>query len=97
MIGNTTCFVYDQPSNRNVCITGEINADSLEIFSDADSIKSAEIGECSEIVEIMKDNFKAEHIHDSDIEKDIEDMFSPDSVIYIAIKGNESAFVLFYD
>ena len=101
MYGNTTCFVYDEPSNRYNYASGEVNEDTLEPFYEADRIEVEELEENSYVASIMIENWASEMKSPENIQDDnyvpmIRNMFGTESKIYVAVKGSIKVYILVY-
>ena len=102
MYGNTTCFVYDEPSNRYNCEISEVNDDTLDIFFSAESIEVENLEDNSNVTAIMMSEFIAEYAPANNVQDDgfvpaIRNMFGSNSKLYSAInsEGNKT-FILVY-
>ena len=102
MYGNTTCFVYDEPSNRYQYASGEINDDTLEPFFNAESIEVENLEDNSNVSGVMISEFIAECAPANNVQDDgfipaIRKLFGEESKLYVATDGNNhKTFMLVY-
>lgn len=101
MYGNTTCFVYDEPSNRYQYASGEINDDTLEPFFNADRIEVEELEDDSRVAAVMIENWSKEFSPANDVQDDnyvstIRNIFGEDSKLYVATNGEDTTYLLVY-
>ena len=95
MYGNTTCFVYDEPSNRYQYVSGEINDDSLNPFLEADRIEVEELEDNSGVAAVMIENWSKEFSPANDVQDDnyvitIRNIFGENSKLYVATKDEDT-------